>query len=40
MVENFSEINTDIHSPTENIGTGSIHKKLEDGVAICLSGCG
>lgn len=28
------------NSPAENIDTGSEHKKLEDGVALCLSGGG
>ena len=30
----------DSNSPTENIDTQSTHKKLEDGVALYLSGGG
>ena len=30
----------DVNSPAENIDTGSEQKKLEDGVALCLSGGG
>ena len=40
MAADNIETSFDSNSPAENIDTGSKHKKLEDGVALCLSGGG